>query len=300
MLVVKIDQFSYGKKLIFKDIHMEVPSSKIIGLVAPNGTGKSTLVRIISGHITGSGIEVNYHGKSYQKDKQYMRQQIVKMPDQADLYDELTGLQHLEFYAAMWGVDVTYPQEIVTVLNMGTYIHKKVGTYSLGMRQRLCFALVVVTQASYMLLDEVMNGLDPDNVEMISSLLKDLRAQGKTMLIASHLLDNLDSIADSIYFIKDGHFSVVYHPQEQALETVLLSFSSKNVVQEFLALNPHFTCVNNEECQATIQLDELGGSLSDFLDWASRNLDDVKEIKVGRKGSYLIYKELYGTEEEGG
>ena len=86
---------------------------------------------------------------------------------------------------------------------MESYIHQKVDGYSLEMRQRLCFALVLVTKADYMLVDEVMNGLDPDNVELISKVLRQLRNEGKTIVMASYLLSNLDSIADKIYFMKE-------------------------------------------------------------------------------------------------
>ncbi len=103
----------------------------------------------------------------------------------------------------MWKVASGTVQDVVEQLKMGDYIHQKVGGYSLGMRQRLCFALVLVTKADYMLVDEVMNGLDPDNVELISKVLRQLRDEGKTIVMASHLLNNLDSIADKIYFMKE-------------------------------------------------------------------------------------------------
>lgn len=300
MLVVSIEQFSYGKKLVLQGVHMELPPAQIIGLVAPNGTGKSTLVRIISGHLSAVGTQVTCNGKTYDKDRQYMRKEIVKMPDQADLYDELTGLQHLHFYASMWGVEATYPDKVVELLQMQAYIHQKVGTYSLGMRQRLCFALVVVTRASYMLLDEVMNGLDPDNVTLISNILKELREQGTSMIIASHLLDNLDSIADRVYFIKDQHFPIIYHPQEKGMETLLLSFASEQAVQAFVEQYGGQLCVNEGSCQIAIQLEEETANVTDLLNWAIAHLAELKEIKVGKKGSHLIYQELYRADRRGG
>ena len=89
MLEVHIQNFSYGKKEILNQIDLELPSSQIIGLVAPNGVGKSTLIQILSGHLRNNGISVSYQGKKYTTDTLFMRQHIVKMPDQSELYDEL-------------------------------------------------------------------------------------------------------------------------------------------------------------------------------------------------------------------
>ena len=185
MLEVHIQNFSYGKKEILNQIDLELPSSQIIGLVAPNGVGKSTLIQILSGHLRNNGISVCYQGKNYTTDTLFMRQHIVKMPDQSELYDELNGIEHLNFYASMWKVASGTVQTVIEQLKMEDYIHQKVGGYSLGMRQRLCFALVLVTKADYMLVDEVMNGLDPDNVELISKVLRQLRDEGKTIVIAT-------------------------------------------------------------------------------------------------------------------
>ena len=97
MLEVHIQNFSYGKKEILNQIDLELPSSQIIGLVAPNGVGKSTLIQILSGHLRNNGISVCYQGKDYTTDTLFMRQHIVKMPDQSELYDELNGIEHFEF-----------------------------------------------------------------------------------------------------------------------------------------------------------------------------------------------------------
>ena len=220
MLEVHIQNFSYGKKEILNQIDLELPSSQIIGLVAPNGVGKSTLIQILSGHLRNNGISVSYQGKKYTTDTLFMRQHIVKMPDQSELYDELNGIEHLNFYASMWKVAAGTVQAVVEQLKMEDYILQKVGGYSLGMRQRLCFALVLVTKADYMLVDEVMNGLDPDNVELISKVLRQLRDEGKTIVIASHLLNNLDSIADKIYFMKEKRIALEYAPHKEGVDTL--------------------------------------------------------------------------------
>lgn len=294
MLEVHIQNFSYGKKEILNQIDLELPSSQIIGLVAPNGVGKSTLIQILSGHLSNNGISVSYHGKNYTTDTLFMRQHIVKMPDQSELYDELNGIEHLNFYASMWKVAAGTVQAVVEQLKMEGYIHQKVGGYSLGMRQRLCFALVLVTKADYMLVDEVMNGLDPDNVELISKVLRQLRNEGKTIVMASHLLNNLDSIADKIYFMKEKRIALEYAPQKEGVDTLQLTFVSKAYFEKFVEQFPReVDMVNPEGRQLSIHLTD-GELPKEKWNWILENIHQCSEIKIGSKGCYALYKELYG------
>ena len=293
MLEVHIKSFSYGEKEVLNQIDLHLPPSQIIGLVAPNGVGKSTLIQILSGHLRNNGISVSYQGKNYTTDTLFMRQHIVKMPDQSELYDELNGIEHLNFYASMWKVASGIVQTVVEQLKMEDYIHHKVGEYSLGMRQRLCFALVLVTKADYMLVDEVMNGLDPDNVELISRVLKQLRNEGKTIVMASHLLNNLDSIADKIYFIKEKRIALEYSPQAEGMDTLQLTFVSKERFEKFVEeFQSEVEMMNSEERQLSIHLTP-GEYSEEKWKWIFEDIHQFSEIKIGVKSCYALYKELY-------
>ena len=293
MLEVHIKSFSYGEKEVLNQIDLHLPPSQIIGLVAPNGVGKSTLIQILSGHLRNNGISVSYQGKNYTTDTLFMRQHIVKMPDQSELYDELNGIEHLNFYASMWKVASGTVQTVVEQLKMEDYIHHKVGEYSLGMRQRLCFALVLVTKADYMLVDEVMNGLDPDNVELISRVLRQLRNEGKTVVMASHLLNNLDSIADKIYFIKEKRIALEYSPQKEGMDTLQLTFVSKERFEKFVEeFQSEVEMMNSEERQLSIHLTP-GEYSEEKWKWIFEDIHQFSEIKIGVKSCYALYKELY-------
>ena len=294
MLDVHIQSFSYGEKEVLNQIDLHLPPSQIIGLVAPNGVGKSTLIQILSGHLRNNGILVSYQGKNYTTDTLFMRQHIVKMPDQSELYDELNGIEHLNFYASMWKVASGTVQTVIEQLKMEDYIHHKVGEYSLGMRQRLCFALVLVTKADYMLVDEVMNGLDPDNVELISRVLRQLRNEGKTVVMASHLLNNLDSIADKIYFMKEKRIALEYSPQKEGIDTLQLTFISKEYFEKFVEqFSKEVEIMNREGRQISIHLTD-GEFPKEIWKWILENIHQCSEIKIGAKGCYALYKELYG------
>lgn len=208
---------SFGKKRVLDHLNLEFKQGEIIGLVAPNGTGKSTLLNVILHNLTPQEGEVEYDGLKYQNQKMTMQlhQRICAFPEQSDLFGFMTGRDHLRLYADLWHNQQKKVDDIIKLLQMGNYVDQKVQTYSLGMKQRLCFAMVVAANTPVMLLDEVMNGLDSQNVELISKVLEQLRQENKLIIIASHLLNNLQSYADRILFLGHGHVIEDYRVKEK-------------------------------------------------------------------------------------
>ena len=297
MLNISIAKFSYGEKEVLKDIHIQIEKPKIIGLVAPNGTGKSTLIEIIAGNLNNRDVSVLLDDKNYKNHYMDMKRRIVRMCNQDDLYSDLTGLQHLQFYAEMWNIKPSFVDEVVSKLQMTEYISNKVSSYSLGMKQRLCFALVVVTNCEVMLLDEVMNGLDPDNVQLISKVLQSLKNEGKVIIIASHLLNNLNNIADEVYFLKDKRIALKYNLEDEFNKSIEIQFSSedryKDFIEQFLNMNLLFN-----PSELTISIKDWNELDSIFL-WIQSNLKDIYSLTYGIKGCEIIYQELFHSDDEG-
>lgn len=222
----------FGEKKVLNSITKTLKPGEIIGLVAPNGTGKSTLLNVLMNYVVPSQGEVifdNKHQYTNKKKEAFIRSLISMMPDQSDLYNHLNGFDHLNIYHRMWRQSSINPNEVVKQLNMTHYVKNKVYQYSLGMRQRLCFAMQIVANTPYMLMDEVMNGLDSDNVELISKILEEKKKEGKIIIIASHLLENLEKYADRIFFLKNGEFIYSRDYRETTIEEeIYLKFSSRN------------------------------------------------------------------------
>ena len=297
MLNISIANFSYGEKEVLEEIYIQIDKPKIIGLVAPNGTGKSTLIEIIAGNLNNRDVSVLLDDKNYKNHYLEMKRKIVRMCNQDDLYSDLTGLQHLQFYAEMWNIKPSFVDEVVSKLQMTEYISNKVSSYSLGMKQRLCFALVVVTNCEVMLLDEVMNGLDPDNVQLISKVLQSLKNEGKIIIIASHLLNNLNSIADEVYFLKDKRIALKYNLEDEFNKSIEIQFLSEDRYKEFIEQFINMNMLFNPS-ELTTSIKDWNELDSIFL-WIQSNLKDIYSLTYGKKGCEIIYQELFHSNDEG-
>lgn len=212
MIKLENISFSYKNKLVLKDITEDFHAGEIVGLIAPNGTGKSTLLNVLMNYETPQKGQLIIDKKgTYKSARKQIKlyKKISMMPDQQDLYNHKTGLEHLMMYKKIWKSKIPV-KELINELNMADYINDLVGNYSLGMRQRLCFAMQIAADTKIMLMDEVMNGLDPTNVTLISTIMAKKRDEGKLIIIASHLLDNLEQYADRIFFLSNGQLELFF------------------------------------------------------------------------------------------
>lgn len=261
----------FGDRKVLNNISATFNDGEIIGLVAPNGTGKSTLLNVLMNYLPPTsgkviiGESLEYTSKSREA---LIRKHITMMADQSDLYPHLSGIDHLKIYADMWKETSIDPSKVVERLKMGHYVNNKTGTYSLGMKQRLCFAMQMVANTKYMLMDEVMNGLDPDNVELISKLLEEKKREGKVILIASHLLENLEKYADRILFLNDGHF--VYERDYNKInnEDYYLKFSSRQNEDIVRDIHKEYPKINLKELsneRLIVKVNELSQQEIEYL-----------------------------------
>lgn len=276
-------------------LSLTAKEGEIIGLVAPNGTGKTTLFHVISNFLKPNSGTVIFGDKleyKTEKDELSIRKMLVSFPDQSDLFEELTGVDHLNLYGNMWKGTTKHVPEIVAQLNMTGYVKKKVRTYSLGMRQRLCFAMMVATDTPIMLMDEVMNGLDISNVALISEHLIEMKANNKLIFVASHLLENLDLYADRVLFLKDGgiiHEQRMNETKDDYLKIELERSEYEQLSQHFQLPDGHLYLANHLCC---IPISKL--TFSEQAQWIEKMLQyKGKEITIGPLGTIEYYEQYY-------
>jgi ABC-2 type transport system ATP-binding protein len=299
MIELKEIGVRFSGRDILKDISVVFKPGEIIGLVAPNGTGKSTLMNVIMNYLSPQSGQVIFNeklGYTSKKNEVKIHQLVSMMPDQSDLYNYLSGREHLKIYCSMWSSDKQLIDQTIAALDMGSYINKKTGTYSLGMRQRLCFAMQIVSDTQMMLMDEVMNGLDPTQVEIISKILEQKKSEGKTIIVASHLLENLEKYADRIFFFKNGELELVsdLSPgfEQKAMTTirveVLTEIVREMLIKEFPSL-PIQTLPNG------VTLIDIKGAASEQLTSIVALLQAYKvaEFSVGKVTLLDLYSMYY-------
>ena len=195
-----------GLKTIVEDISFDMHEGEIIGLLGPNGSGKTTIMRMLVGLTKTTKGEVYCFEKPLGLGKVKMLKEVGAMIETPEFYNYMSGWSNLKQMARVCGKKVSRARmkELVEFVGLSKVIRKKVKTYSLGMRQRLGLAQALLNDPKILILDEPVNGLDPQGVQDFRNKLKEIAATGVSILISSHLLDEIEKISDRVIVIEKG------------------------------------------------------------------------------------------------
>ena len=216
---------NFKHKRVLDQINLNVPTGKIYCIMGPNGAGKSTLLKIIS------GIEKPTEGVVTFKDKNWKREDlkvIGSLIEEPGLFDNLTVEENIKLKLKLHRVENKNQEQILNTLGFGDHNHEKVKGFSTGMRQRLGIALAFMGNPDLVILDEPTNGLDTFGIHELRELLMLEKKQGKTIIIASHMLSEIKKVADRIAILGDGKLLLEedYEP-ETDLEELFISTLEK-------------------------------------------------------------------------
>ena len=200
---------NYGKKEVLKGVTFQIDSSEIVGLIGKNGAGKSTLFKVIAGLLKQKSGTVKILDQEVSSKNRKIFQQVGCLIEQVSLYPHLTGYEHIQIVAKLTDTKIDeHVETLISTLKMNSYIHNKTKTYSQGMKQRLGSLLAVLNKPKLLLLDEPLNGLDPEGVyEIRTFLLNICHQEGMSLLISSHILSEMQIFCDRFLFLKDGVIS---------------------------------------------------------------------------------------------
>lgn len=200
---------NYGKKEVLKGVTFQIDSSEIVGLIGKNGAGKSTLFKVITGILKQKSGTVKILDQEVSSKNRKIFQQVGCLIEQVSLYPHLTGYEHIQIVAKLTDTKIDeHVETLISTLKMNSYIHNKTKTYSQGMKQRLGILLAVLNKPKLLLLDEPLNGLDPEGVyEIRTFLLNICHQEGMSLLISSHILSEMQIFCDRFLFLKDGVIS---------------------------------------------------------------------------------------------
>lgn len=195
ILEIKDIEKSYGKSRVLQNISFTIQQGEICGLIGENGAGKTTLMRIILGLIRADKGEVNISSDN----------KIGSIIESPALYPNLTGRQHLQYYKMKFNLDTDVEDVLKLVQLEPEAWDRKAKNYSLGMRQRLSIAIALLDNPQLIILDEPVNGLDPQGIAELRKLILYLREErGVTFLISSHILSELEFLVDRYIVMKKG------------------------------------------------------------------------------------------------
>ena len=216
---------SYKKQEVNKDISLLVPKNSIYGLLGPNGAGKSTLLKMLTGMINPTSGEIIYKEKPWSRNDLL---EIGSLIEQSPIYENLTARENLKVRTLLYNLPASRIEDVLEIVNLTNTGNKKAGKFSMGMKQRLGIAIALLNNPKLLILDEPTNGLDPIGIGDLRELIKSFPKKGITVIISSHILSEVEQIADYIGIIANGQLWYQEKVQEDIdLEKLFLEVVKK-------------------------------------------------------------------------
>jgi ABC-2 type transport system ATP-binding protein len=208
MLEVKALKKSYGKVVAVDGVNLCASAGETVGLLGPNGAGKTTTVSIIAGLLRPDSGEVLIEGSPLRGDTDPIKRKIGLVPQDMALYDELSALDNLSFFAALYELDGAKAKraiaEALALVSLADRAKDKVATFSGGMKRRLNLAAALLHNPQILLLDEPTVGVDPQSRHAIFDNLQTLKQRGKTLVYTTHYMEEAERLCDRIIIIDHG------------------------------------------------------------------------------------------------
>jgi ABC-2 type transport system ATP-binding protein len=193
----------YGPRIAVEDLTFTVRPGSVTGFLGPNGAGKSTTIRMLLALTTPTSGRALVNGRPYRTLREPLRE-AGALVDAAGMHGGRTAYRHLHWLAASNGLDRRRVDEVLARVGLTSVADRRVRGFSLGMRQRLGLAAALLGDPPTLVLDEPVNGLDPEGVHWIRELMRGLAAEGRTILVSSHLISEVALVADRLLVIGGG------------------------------------------------------------------------------------------------
>jgi ABC-2 type transport system ATP-binding protein len=202
-----------GRKAV-QDISFTVAEGEIFGLLGPNGAGKTTTIRMLTGQLRPTAGEARVAGYDVVRDRPALKSQIGVVFEYQNLYERMTGGENLLFAARLFGCKPTRVQEMLEQVGLADRAKEPIRNYSNGMKQRLLIARALLHRPRILFLDEPTKGLDPTASGQIRDLVTGLAAQGVTILLTTHYMEEADQLCRRVAFLNEGRIVAMDTPQK--------------------------------------------------------------------------------------
>ena len=195
---------SFRKKKVIDGISFSVGEGKVVGFVGPNGAGKTTTLKLVTNILIPDSGSIHIAGFNILKEREKALANVAGVIENPALYMELSGYDNLRFIQRAYGKSKSDMEQVIEMIGLGHAMRQKTGRYSLGMKQRLGLGMALLADPKFLILDEPTNGLDASGIIELRALICRKAKEGTTVLLSSHILSEVDRIADEVVFIKDG------------------------------------------------------------------------------------------------
>lgn len=227
ILEIKNISKNYGDITALSDISLKIESGNVFGILGPNGSGKTTLIGIILNIINSDQGTYSWFGNPPSK---YSRKKIGTVLETANFFPYLSAYQNLKLLAVIKGVPVSDIDRVLQIVNLTERKNSKFKGFSLGMQQRLSMASALLGNPEVLVLDEPTNGLDPQGIVEVRNIIVKVASEGKTIILASHILNEVEKVCTHVGIIKTGELKFLGAMSEivkkQSLETKFLEITS--------------------------------------------------------------------------
>lgn len=284
---------SFGKNKVLNGVNLSIEEPRLICLIAPNGSGKTTLMNIIANLDFADTGEVtifdfpNHHADIFEN--------LTYLQDNKVLYEELTGWDHLNLVGELNQKTTTDIISLTDQLKMTHYLTKTVKNYSLGMKQHLLWALALLPNAELLLMDEPFNGLDPASVVRTRHLVQKMYHQGKSFIISTHVLTEVEKLTEDIYFLCEGQ---LVHQQELNHDSEVLYSLVVNDVNLLSDLLGERGIANTIVTNHKIQFATTKEMFLKLKDEVNTSAIEIYDIDFESKKLEHLYLELFGDDED--
>jgi ABC-2 type transport system ATP-binding protein len=237
--VLRVEGLSknYGKIQALKSVSFSVPGGTVFGILGPNGSGKTTLLGLIMDVLKPNGGSFKLFGET---PTNIERKKIGTLLETPNFYHYLNAVQNLRIAAEIKGRGQNDIDRVLEIVNLTARKNSRFSTYSLGMKQRLAIASALLGDPEVLVLDEPTNGLDPVGIAEIRQLIRQLSQSGKTIIMASHLLDEVEKVCTHVAILKMGTLITSGDVNEILVNEDLaeISSSDNNVLKEMMSTFP--------------------------------------------------------------
>lgn len=192
---------SFSGQMAVNNISLNIEKNSVYGLLGPNGAGKSTTLKMITGILKLTSGSIEFDGHLWKRNDLEHIGALIEMPP---LYENLTAYENLKVRTTLLGLDNARINEVLQIVQLTNTGRKRVGQFSLGMKQRLGIAIALLNHPKLLILDEPTNGLDPVGIEELRELIRSFPTKGITVILSSHILSEVQQTADHIGIIAGG------------------------------------------------------------------------------------------------